>query len=119
MMAFLSTADPKLARDFYENTLGLKFIGDEPFAVVFDLHGIMLRIAKVREVTTVPGTVLGWKVPDINAAVTDLAARGIRFQRYGGMTQDEFGIWTSPSGARVAWFQDPDGNTLSLTEFPK
>jgi catechol 2,3-dioxygenase-like lactoylglutathione lyase family enzyme len=118
VIAFVATADPAHAREFYENFLGLRFVADEPFALVFDAHGIMLRIAKVREVTVVPFTVLGWKVPNIEAAVTELNARGVRFQRYGGMPQDEFGVWVSPSGAKIAWFKDPDGNTLSLTQFP-
>ena len=119
VMTFVATADAARSRSFYQDTLGLKFIADEPYAIVFDLNGIMLRIQKLREKAAPPqGTVLGWKVVDISGAVKELAARGVRCERYPGMPQDDDGVWTSPSGARVAWFKDPDGNTLSLTEFP-
>jgi hypothetical protein len=63
-----------------------------------------------------PYTVLGWQVPDILAAVGELEARGVPLLRYDGIAQDELGIWTSPTGARVAWFEDPDGNVLSVTQ---
>ncbi|HEU5450878.1 MAG TPA: VOC family protein [Terriglobales bacterium] len=118
VMTFVATADPGRARSFYQDTLGLKFVADEPYALVFDLNGIMLRIQKLREKASPPqGTALGWKVRSISAAVKDLTVRGVRFERYPGMPQDDAGVWTSPSGARIAWFKDPDGNTLSLTEF--
>ena len=67
--------------------------------------------------TPQPFTVLGWAVRDIAQTVRELAARGVAFHRYGFMQQDDLGIWSAPSGARVAWFPDPDGNTLSLTQF--
>jgi catechol 2,3-dioxygenase-like lactoylglutathione lyase family enzyme len=119
VVTFAGTARPAESRKFYEEALGLRFVGDESFALVFELNGIMLRIQKMQELTPARSTVLGWKVPDIAAAVRALRERGVQFQLYYGMDQDELGIWTSPSGARVAWFKDPDGNTLSLTEFGK
>ena len=116
-MTFVATARPAAARKFYQDVLGLKFVADEYYAVVFDLRGIMLRIQKVEQHTPLQGTTLGWEVADIAAAVRELTRRGAKFERYEGMGQNELGIWRSPSGAQVAWFKDPDGNTLSLTEF--
>ena len=117
VMTFVATRQAKEALKFYQESLGLRFIADEPYALVFDLNGTMLRIQKVQELTPAPYTTLGWGVAEIRDAVKTLAARGVVFERYPGMQQDELGIWTSPNGARVAWFHDPDGNTLSLTEF--
>jgi catechol 2,3-dioxygenase-like lactoylglutathione lyase family enzyme len=116
-IAFIATRDPARAKTFYEQTLGLRLVSDElPFALVFDLHGIMLRVTPVRELTSAPYTVLGWEVPDITGAAQALQAGGVAFERYPGLEQDELGVWTSPSGARVAWFKDPDGNTLSISQ---
>jgi catechol 2,3-dioxygenase-like lactoylglutathione lyase family enzyme len=115
-IAFVATAKPDEARAFYERTLGLDFVADEPFALVFDLGSIMLRIQKVDTLTPPPQTSLGWEVADIGAAVTMLAERGVAFEHFDFLPQDERGIWTTPSGARIAWFKDPDGNTLSLTQ---
>src|ERR1700732_5035560 len=115
IMAFVATRDPSRAKAFYKDTLGLRFVSQDPFAVVFDAHGIMLRVAIVQKIVVAPYTVLGWEVPDIAAAAKSLAKAGVQFERF-GMPQDELGIWTSPSGARVAWFKDPDGNLLSITQ---
>src|SRR5207249_12308029 len=79
--------------------------------------GTMLRVAVVPDVRPAGYTVLGWMVPDISRAVRGLVRKGVVFRRYPGIEQDEQGVWTAPGGARVAWFGDPDGNTLSLTEF--
>jgi len=98
------------------NTLGLRLIGEDSFALVFDAGGTTLRIATVPALQPAGYTVLGWIVPDIDRAVGDLAARGIVFRRVDGLEQDTLGVWTAPGGAKVAWFADPDGNTLSLTE---
>ncbi|HEV7587280.1 MAG TPA: VOC family protein [Longimicrobium sp.] len=117
VIAFVSTAQAQAACAFYRDSLGLRLVADEPFALVFDAHGVMLRVTRVDTVVPAPYTVLGWRVPDIGAAVVELGARGVAFERYPGMPQDELGIWTSPGGARIAWFRDPDGNVLSLTQF--
>lgn len=117
IIAFVATKNAPRARPFYEGVLGLRLIDDNPYAMVFDAHGTILRVQKVQQLTTAPYTVLGWKVPDLHAKVVDLTARGVVFERYGSLAQDESGIWTAPDGARVAWFKDPDGNTLSLTQF--
>jgi hypothetical protein len=87
------------------------------FACVFDANGTMLRVTAVAEVARVGYTVLGWRVPDIAAIVHGLTARGVVFLRYDGMDQDENGVWTTPADDKVAWFADPDGNVLSLTQF--
>lgn len=117
VISFVATKHPAKARKFYEGTLGLKLVTDDPFAVVFDANGTMLRVQKVHELLPAQHTVLGWEVPDIRAKIKELTARGVRFERLGGLPQDKLGIWTTPSGAKVAWFKDPDGNTLSLTQF--
>jgi catechol 2,3-dioxygenase-like lactoylglutathione lyase family enzyme len=116
-IAFVATTKPEAARHFYETMLGLHFVTDDQFALVFDLNGRMLRIFKVDALAPAKHTVLGWDVPDIAAAVDQLTGRGVTFDRFEGMTQDARGIWRSPSGAQIAWFKDPDGNALSLTQF--
>jgi len=116
-MAFVATRDPGRAKVFYRDTLGLKLISEDHFALVFDAAGTMLRVTTVREVAAAEYTVLGWQVPDIVRTAKDLQEAGVILERYAGLQQDEFGIWTAPGGARVAWFKDPDGNTLSITEF--
>ena len=117
LIAFVATTDPQRAKAFYAGTLGLRLTGEDPFALVFDAAGTMLRVATVPALKPPGHTVLGWNVRDIDRVVRDLAEKGVAFRRYDGMSQDAQGIWTSPSGARIAWFLDPDGNTLSLTEF--
>ena len=114
---FIATADPTRARDFYEKVLGLEFISDEPYALVFNANGTTLRIQKVQEVSLAPYTALGWHVTGIEALVTELKTRGVEFILVEGFGQNELGIVTFPAGAKVAWFKDPDGNTLSLDEF--
>jgi catechol 2,3-dioxygenase-like lactoylglutathione lyase family enzyme len=116
-IGFIPVRDIAAARTFYEGTLGLKVVDDTPFALVLDASGTMLRVTPVAELTPHPFTIAGWTVPDITATVRALTGRGVEFTRYDGMGQDEQGVWTAPSGDRVAWFKDPDGNTLSLTTF--
>jgi catechol 2,3-dioxygenase-like lactoylglutathione lyase family enzyme len=118
-IAFVSTTDPERARTFYGDTLGLRFVADEGFALVFDLAGTMLRVTRVDQLQPQPFTVLGWRVDDPEAAVSALAARGVEFDLYPALEQDALGIWRSPSGARIAWFRDPDGNVLSITSFER
>jgi catechol 2,3-dioxygenase-like lactoylglutathione lyase family enzyme len=116
-IAFAATRDGVRARSFYEGTLGLAVVSDDDFALVLDANGTMLRVQKVGDFTPHPFTALGWDVADIAATVTELAERGVSFEKFAGMNQDERGIWHAPSGAYVAWFKDLDGNTLSLTQF--
>jgi catechol 2,3-dioxygenase-like lactoylglutathione lyase family enzyme len=117
IIAFAATTHPERAKAFYARTLGLEFVSQDPFALVFDAGGTMLRVAIVRQLNPAAHTVLGWDVADIAEAVRNLEAQGVRFERYEGLPQNDAGIWTSPSGASVAWFKDPDGNLLSLTQF--
>lgn len=120
IVGFITIVDIPRAKAFYGDTLGLKFVAEEPpFALVFEANGIMLRLGMAKKIAPSPGTVLGWQVPEIGAAVIDLTHAGVVFERYPGLDQDELGIWNSPNGARVAWFKDPDGNTLSLSEHPE
>ena len=120
IVGFVSIVDVSCARAFYRDTLGLRLVmEDPPFALVFDANGIMLRLGMAKEIPPAHGTVLGWQVPEISATVKDLGQAGVQFERFEGMDQDELGIWTSPTGAKVAWFKDPDGNILSISEHPE
>jgi len=117
LVAFVATRNAGRAKAFYRDTLGLRLVSEDEFALVFDAAGTMLRVTRVQEVAAAAYTVLGWQVPDIVRMAKNLQQAHVTLQRYPGMSQDELGIWTSPSGARVAWFKDPDGNTLSITQF--
>ena len=117
VIAFAASADLRQARVFYEQALGLRMIDQNDFACVFDANGTMLRVTAVAEVARPGYTVLGWRVSDIAATVRALTARDVVFLRYVGMDQDEDGVWMTPAGDQVAWFADPDGNVLSLTQF--
>ena len=108
--------DADRAKSFYEGTLGLTFVADDGFALVFRSGSNMLRLAKMPEVHPASFTVLGWESSNITDDVRDLAARGVEFLRFSFLEQDSAGIWTAPSGDRIAWFKDPDGNTLSLSQ---
>ena len=117
VIAFVATIQPDRAKAFYNEILGLRLLADTPFALVFAVGATTLRISKVKDLKPAAYTVLGWKVTDIRSTITELTNKGIKFERYEGMPQDEFGIWTTPDGHQVSWFRDPDGNTLSLTQF--
>lgn len=129
IVAFAAIRDRDAARKFYRDTLGLRLVGEDQFALVFDANGTTLRLAPVPDWTPPQFTVLGWEVKDIAGAVKALRSAGVEFQRYPWMKdQDDQGIWTSPSGegvaavhagARVAWFKDPDGNVLSVSQMPE
>lgn len=116
LVAFVGARDLDRARAFYAGVLGLAVLDSTPFACVFDAHGTTLRVTAVSEVVRAGYTVLGWRVDDISASVVRLASAGVLFTRYDGMDQDEQGVWTTPGGDRIAWFSDPDGNVLSLTQ---
>ena len=117
IVGFISIVDVERAKQFYRDTLGLTLLSEEPpFALVFDAHGIMLRLGMAKSLPPAHGTVLGWNVPDIAAAVQELVDAGVVFERFPPMKQDDLGVWTAPTGAKVAWFKDPDGNILSVTE---
>ncbi len=117
VIAFAASADLRQARVFYEQALGLRLVEQNDFACVFDANGTMLRVTAVAEGARPGYTVLGWRVADIAATARGLTARGVACLRYDGMDQDDDGVWTTPAGDKVAWFADPDGNVLSLTQF--
>ena len=112
---FFPTKDAAKARRFYEGILGLTFESENEYVAVFRSGENMIIAQKVKEFVPVPQTILGWEVRDIKKVVTFLAEKGVAFERYGYMEQDELGIWKSPDG-KVAWFKDPDGNVLSVSE---
>ncbi len=119
IVAFVPTKNPDKARQFYEKTLGLKFIADDKFALVFESKRVMIRVVDISgfpDYKPPPFTVLGWGVDDIATTVIGLQKSGVKFERYPGLEQDALGVWTAPGNAKVAWFKDPDGNTLSLSE---
>lgn len=115
IVAFVGTLNQARAKAFYKDTLGLDLVTEDGFALAFDVHGTMLRVTTVPKLTPAGYTVVGWAVADILAAVRDLQKKGVVFERY-DFVKDELGIWTAPGGAKVAWFKDPDGNILSLSQ---
>ena len=116
IVAFVPIKDSGKARAFYEGVLGLRFVKDDGFALVLEANGIMVRAAKMKEFAPAQFTILGWQVSDIEQVVRGLAAKGVHFEIFGFFKQDELGIWTAPTGDKVAWFKDPDGNILSVSQ---
>jgi len=116
IVTFLLTKNAEASLRFYRDTLGFSFLHDDGFALVFDAHGTMLRISKMPEFTPPRHTVLGWEVKDIGATVGEFMRKGVAFERYPNMGQDDNGIATFPTGDKVAWFKDPDGNVLSFSQ---
>jgi catechol 2,3-dioxygenase-like lactoylglutathione lyase family enzyme len=116
VVTFLLTKNPEAAIAFYRDQLGLKYLRDDGFALVFNTNGVLLRIGKVKEFTPAANTVLGWEAESIDMTVDRLESAGVAFERYPNMGQDERGIATFPTGDKVAWFKDPDGNVLSISQ---
>jgi len=117
IIGFVPTRDSKQAREFYEGKLGFQFVSDDQFALVMMAGDTMLRISKVpKEFSPVPFTILGWEAKDIEAVVRWLKARGVTFEKYPFVQDQELGIWTAPTGDKVAWFKDPDGSVLSVSQ---
>ncbi|MEA3202546.1 MAG: hypothetical protein QOI63_212 [Thermoplasmata archaeon] len=116
-VCLVATANPKRAREFYGDVLGLRFIGEDGSALTFHCGATQLRVQKVEAFAPQPFAALGWIVPDMKAAVAALRAKGVPLLRYPWMTSAS-DVWMAPGGAVVAWFKDPDGNTLSLTQMP-
>jgi catechol 2,3-dioxygenase-like lactoylglutathione lyase family enzyme len=119
LVAFVASSDLEASDRFYGGRLGLRLVDATELALVYDAGGSELRVTRVERPAAAPYTVLGWRVDDIAATIRELAGEGLSFTRYAGMRQDGDGVWTSPSGALVAWFEDPDGNTLSLVQRPR
>jgi catechol 2,3-dioxygenase-like lactoylglutathione lyase family enzyme len=118
IVAFVPTTDFARARAFYVGVLQLREVSQDDFALTVAAGDTSIRITRVEQLTPQPFTVLGWEVTDLSREADRLAARGVVFERYPWFTQDPRGVWTTPNGAQVAWFKDPDGNVLSLTAPP-
>lgn len=117
VVTFVLTRDREASKAFYTDTLGLTFVADDPFATVLEMNGAVLRIVHIDDYQAGPHPILGWEVGDITSTIRDLVSRGVTMTIYEGFGQDALGVWTSPDGkAKVAWFNDPDGNVLSLAQ---
>jgi catechol 2,3-dioxygenase-like lactoylglutathione lyase family enzyme len=116
VIGFVPTQDSAKAREFYEGKLGFQFVSDDPFALVMRSGETMIRVSKAKDFTPAPYTILGWEVKDIEAVVRWLTSRGVAFEKYPFVLDQELGIWNAPSGDKVAWFKDPDGNVLSVSQ---
>ena len=119
-IAFIPTNNAAAARNFYETALGLNFVSDDDFAMIFSVGPTqtMLRVVRSGDFTPAQFTIFGWEVDVIHATVAELTTHGVKFLRFYLFEQDDAGVWTTPSGSQVAWFKDPDGNTLSLSTHP-
>jgi len=117
MIGFVATTNAENAKKFYGGILGFRLMSEDQYALAYDANGTMLRVTKAQQFTPARGTVVGWDVDDIHAAVRELTARGVMFEQFNlpFMKQDELGVWSAPNGDQVAWFKDPDGNTLSVS----
>jgi predicted enzyme related to lactoylglutathione lyase len=118
LKTFVPTVKPQEAKAFYQDTLELKLLSYDDYGIEFDSGGTLLRLAMVRELKPNEFTVLGWNVKDIESEIRSLNEKGVVFQKYDFLEQDDLRIWTSPNNSKVAWFKDPDGNILSLSQMP-
>lgn len=116
LIGFAPITDADRAKDFYADVLGLTFVADDGFALIFRSGANMVRLAKMPQVIPAQFTILGWETSSIEDDVQSLTAKGVEFVRFGFMEQDALGIWTAPDGDKIAWFKDPDGNSLSLSQ---
>ena len=116
IIGFVPTKDSAKARSFYEGKLGVQFVSDDMFALVVRAGETVIRIAKAQDFTPATYTVLGWEVSNIEEVVAWLQKRGVAFEKYPFVQDKELGIWTAPTGDKVAWFKDPDGNVLSVSQ---
>jgi len=118
IIGFVPTSDAEKARAFFEGVLGLRFASDDKFALLFFAGGNLIRVARAPKFQPQQFTILGWQVENIEKVAEGLVAKGVKFEKYGLPGQDERGIWSAPGGAKVAWFKDPDGNILSISQHP-
>lgn len=118
IITFLPITDAANAKNFYENILGLNMISEDEYALEFERNGTCLRLTIVPQLTPQPFTVLGFQIDQIESQIKSLSSKGVVFEEYKNLNQNHLGIWTSPSKAKIAWFKDPDGNLISLTERP-
>jgi len=116
LIGFVQTTDYEKARAFYEGKLAFAFVSLDQFALVMRAGAHMIRIVKVPKFTPVQGTILGWEVDDVPSAAAWLVEKGVAMEKYPFVQDKETGIWTTPNGDKVAWFKDPDGNILSISQ---
>jgi|SRR5215469_8377627 len=116
LKAFVPTTKPDKAKSFYKDILGLELLSEDNYALEFNSNGTLLRVIVVQELKPHPFTVLGWNIDNISSTIKSLNDKNVFCEKYDSLEQDSLGIWTSPGGGKVAWFKDPDGNVLSLTE---
>ena len=116
-VSFIAALEPEKAKAFYGNILKLELIEASPYALVFSDGGNMLRVQLVTELCPASHTVHGWQVTNIEREVEELTSKGVAFLRFNQMKQNRLGVWTSPDGHKIAWFGDPSGNILSLTQY--
>jgi catechol 2,3-dioxygenase-like lactoylglutathione lyase family enzyme len=116
LKAFIPTTKPNESKLFYKDILGLKLMSEDEYAFEFNANGTPLRVTIVPSLTPHPFTVLGWNVNDISSIIKSLNNKNIFCEKFEFLEQDDLGIWTSPGGSKVAWFKDPDGNLLSITQ---
>jgi len=116
LLAFVPTIQPEKAKAFYGSKLGLTLLSEDKFALEFSSNGVTIRVTTVQSLTPHPFTVMGWDVKNISELVKALSGNGIKFEKYDFLEQDSLGVWTAPGGTKVAWFKDPDGNLLSLSQ---
>jgi catechol 2,3-dioxygenase-like lactoylglutathione lyase family enzyme len=116
LMGFIFTRDYNNARAFYEGKLGLQFISQDQYALALKAGEHMIRITKIPDFVPARATVLGWQVQDIGAVVAWLKERGVILEDFPFIQDRKLGIWSAPGGDRIAWFKDPDGNVLSVSQ---
>lgn len=116
LRAFIPTVMPAKAKSFYKDILELTLLSEDNYALQFEANGVLLRVTTVPQLTPHPFTVLDWMVDDIFSAIQLLSKKGVVFEKYDFLQQDDTGVWIAPGGTKVAWFKDPDGNLLSVTE---
>jgi len=116
MVGFIVTTDYEAARAFYESKLGLQFVSLDQYALVMNTGKNMIRIVKVKDFTPARYTVLGWEVDNIEAIVVWLREQGVDLEDYPFIQDRELLIWTAPTGDKIAWLKDPDGNVLSVSQ---
>lgn len=116
MVGFVPTTDYEAAREFYVGKLGFIFVSLDQFALVVKAGEQKIRITKIPNYSPLRGTILGWEVEKIEEVVRWLGQRGVTTEKYPFAQDKELGIWTAPGGDKVAWFKDPSGNILGISQ---
>lgn len=115
-VAFVYTSDVERSIAWYRDVLGAAVREHDDYGAYLTGGAGLLRITALPALTPSEHPVVGWEVTDLAAWADALESHGVRFTSYDGMGQDERGIWTGPDGSRLAWFADPDGNVLMLSQ---